>query len=221
MSDDKPKNLFTKLAEVTAEITGVEAKGQNTFLRTTYVLEDDLINAVRAKLTDRKVVMLPSLVSTSDRPAKKSSKDTTITDVVIDWTFCDGETGETYTCRWTGRGEDPTDKGLAMAETSALRTFLLKTFLVPKGSDEKPAPPVRADGQKPLTDEQFDGIVSAWDDLGRDEAVLAGVLDAQKIPTTVEGADLALSQRCRMLTALQAIEVQKSLMALKPAPVPA
>lgn len=211
-------SLYQKLAEVTAEIGTVQARGFHDFLKTKYVTEEDLIDAVRGQLTSRNIVLLPSVTAIEERAAKTSKgKDTTITTVRVDWTFCDGDTGQTHTCSWAGSGEDPSADGLKKAYTAALRYFLLKSFLVGSGdaAGESPAPP-RADGQQAISQEQYHGIVEAWEEAGRDQTLLHGLLDGKQIPTTIEGQDLSLSQRVQLLSALQAIDILKKLRDAKP-----
>jgi hypothetical protein len=206
-------SLYQKLAEITAEIGTVQARGFHDFLKTKYVTEEDLIDAVRGQLTSRNIVLLPSVTAIEERPAKTAKgKDTTITTVRLDWTFCDGETGQTHTCSWAGSGEDPSADGLKKAYTAALRYFLLKGFLVGSGDDASEAvPPPRSDGQQALSKDQYQGIVEAWEEAGRDHTLLHGLLDAKQIPTTIEGQELSLSQRVQLLSALQSIDVLKKL----------
>jgi hypothetical protein len=218
MSASPTPNLFQKLVQVTAEIGHIEARGFHSFFKSSYVTEEDLVEAVRSKLTEHNIVMLPSVGEISERPTKDNK--THITTVQIAFTFCDGDSGETHTCQWAGAGEDAGDKGLSKAYTQALRYFLLKAFLVPTG-DQAPLADqgkqeTRPDGQKAISEEQFQGIVNAWKTAGSDEIALHGLLDAQKVPLQIEGQDLSLSQRVRLLSALQAIDVQKKLIASVP-----
>jgi len=50
-------------------------------------------------------------------------------------TFIDGVTGEERSFSWVGQGQDRGDKAVAKATTSALRTALLKAFMLPMGDD--------------------------------------------------------------------------------------
>lgn len=210
--------LFTKLAAVTAEIGSVQARGKNKFLNTSYITEEDMLNAVREKLTDRNVIVLPSLVSITERPAKTSKgKDTTVSTATFRFTFCDGDTGETFTREWAGSGEDQTDKGLVKAETQALRTFLLKAFLVAAGDPQASGgnvPPVRSDGQAPITEEQYNGLLDAWKRAGSNLDVLHQLLDGFDIPRKDDaGEDLSPDGRVCLLTAAAALAATKKLVA--------
>lgn len=126
------KGLYVKLAEITAELGRVEKRGRNDFHKYDYVLEADLLEAVRLKLAERKVAVLPSLTALSHREGTKQS---TITTAHVRFTFVDGESGEKHECDWAGEGDDPADKGLNKAYTAAVKYFVMKAFLIPTGDD--------------------------------------------------------------------------------------
>lgn len=227
MSDQAPApSLFRKLAGVMGEVGHVEAKGYNEFLGAKYVKEGDLVNAIRDKLASRNVVMIPGTTGTfAERAVKvgKAQKDSVVVTVGFRYTFCDGDTGETFTTEWAGAGEDPTDKALVMAGTSALRTFLLKTFLV--SSEEQPAnavPRAPTTGGVPLTDDQYDGILETFKEKGEPSKSLLEVLDEMSVVTEVAGTFLTPSQRIKTLNTTEAITLHKKLAALpKPEALPA
>lgn len=217
-ADEPTPSLFAKLAAITAEIGHVEARGMNDFLKTKYVTEEDIIDAVREKLTDRNICVLPSMGTIGERGAKTAKgKDTTITTARIAFTFCDGDTGQTYTCEWAGQGEDGSDKGLTKAGTSALRTFLLKTFFVVAGDDgpgQQPSAPPRRDGAAPISPEQYQGIVEAFKAAGGPETELHVILDGFDIPREDNGTPLAVAHRVARLSGPAAISVHKKLASL-------
>lgn len=133
---DTTGGLYKKLAEVMAEIGMVHKKGWNDFHSYHYVTEADLVDAVREKLAERHVVLIPSVSALDERGVTSDKgKQSTITTVHVDFTFCDGDTGETHTASWAGSGDDPADKGLYKAYTGAVKYFLMKSFLIPTGDD--------------------------------------------------------------------------------------
>lgn len=132
----KTKSLYTKLAEVMAEVGYVQKKGYNSFHKYKYVTEQDLVEAVREKLAARNVVLIPSVVQIDERPVKTSKGgDSCVTTVRVEFTFCDGDSGDTHTATWAGAGDDPADKGIYKAYTGAMKYFLMKSFLIPTGDD--------------------------------------------------------------------------------------
>ncbi len=129
-------SLYTKLAQVMAEVGYVEKRGYNSFHGYKYVTEADLVDAVRTKLAARNVVVIPSLSDIAERPIKTAKgKDSTVTTARVAFTFCDGDSGETHTAEWAGAGDDAADKGLYKAMTGAAKYFLMKAFLIPTGDD--------------------------------------------------------------------------------------
>lgn len=220
MSDDTATtpSLYAKLAEVMGEVGSIAARGRNDFLGTSYITDDDAMDAVREKLASRNIVVLPSLGTITRVDAKTAKgKETALTTAEVVFTFCDGDTGQTHACSWAGVGEDLLDKGLTKAETSALRTFLLKTFLVSAtSSGAAPQPAPRSDGQAPITQEQFDGINAAFAAAGQPYEELDKLLDAKKVPRSIQGRDLPTGERCTHLSSLDAISVHKALLALEP-----
>jgi hypothetical protein len=127
--------LFRKIAEVMGEVGYVEKRGRNTFHNYDYVTEADLVDAVRGKLAERKVALIPSVESIAERTYQAKGKESVVTTVTVAFTFLDGETGATFKASWSGQGDDTADKGLYKAYTGALKYFLMKTFLVPTGDD--------------------------------------------------------------------------------------
>lgn len=136
VTEDRPKGLFSKLADVMAEVGYVEKRGRNTFHNYDYVTEADLVEAVRSKLAERQIVLIPSVGDIGERPVTTDKgKQSTVTTVRVKFTFIDGATGETHSAEWAGSGDDASDKGLYKAYTGALKYFLMKAFLIPTGDD--------------------------------------------------------------------------------------
>ncbi len=126
MSEDAP-SLFKKLAEVMGEVGYVEKRGWNDFQKYKYVTEADLIEAVRGKLTERGVLLLPK--------ASSITENGQLVHVHMQFLFVDSETGERFETAWIGSGSDKGDKALYKAYTGAVKYFLMKTFLIPTGDD--------------------------------------------------------------------------------------
>lgn len=160
MTDTPKPSLYAKLAEVMREIGYVEKRGFNDFHKYAYVTEADLVDAVRAKLAERNVVVIPSLSGIDERGVTNAKgKASTITTARVAFTFCDGDSGQTHTAEWAGAGDDPADKGLYKAYTGAVKYFLMKSFLIPTGDDPE------ADSG---TDERSSGGQSSRRDVKRD-----------------------------------------------------
>lgn len=174
MSDKAPSSLFTKLAEVMGEVGHVQKRGYNDFHKYNYVTEADLLDAVRDKLSSRGIVVLPSVKEVKERTIATKKGESTISTVLVDYTFIDGSTGETHTLSMVGQGEDAADKGLYKALTGASKYFVMKAFLIPTGDDpegdkktdertaERVAPP------KVLSAESVGKVLKAFEEAGVD-----------------------------------------------------
>jgi hypothetical protein len=130
------KGLYAKLAEVTAAVGYVAKDGRNDFQNYRYTSAEALLAAIRGPLSDRQVVLMPSLTALSEREYMTSKgKASVITTAHVSFTLIDGESGESHECAWAGQGDDPGDKGLGKAYTNAIKTFLREQFLIPQGDD--------------------------------------------------------------------------------------
>jgi hypothetical protein len=138
MTDEaKPKGLIIKLCEVMAEVGYVAKRGENEKHHYKYATEADLVDAIRDKLATRNIFLFPDVVST-DRAllyTTQSGSGMYITDVMVKWTFIDGDTGETRECHMPGCGTDMQDKGVYKAITGSEKYVLKNAFLIPTGDD--------------------------------------------------------------------------------------
>lgn len=135
--DDQQTNLFEKLAEIHAEIDKVEKRGEGVDSggRTySYVQAEDVLDAVRGAMAERKLLLVPSIADASrTKPWQEGGKF--LTTVSITYTWIDTVTGEKLACGWKGVAEDDGDKGLYMALTGSHKYFLLGFFQIPTYDD--------------------------------------------------------------------------------------
>src|SRR5690606_17563559 len=81
-----PKNLVIKQSGIVVEVDRVPMRGRNEFHKYDYVMESDLVEAVRQKLAERHVFLLSSF--------EELRREDTLTEAKIRFTFLDGDTGE-------------------------------------------------------------------------------------------------------------------------------
>jgi len=130
------RKLVSKLAEVMKRVRYIQKTGVNDFHRYKYATEADVNEHVREVLAELNVVMIPNVVSHSVREhINAKGKTEYIVTVGVDFTFFDGETGETITFRTYGEGQDAGDKGTYKAVTGAQKYALMKAFMIPTGDD--------------------------------------------------------------------------------------
>ena len=135
MSDMK-SGLHAKLVRVGQAVTHVEKDGKNSFHKYLYASASGVLAAIRKPLFAEGVTLTPSVESIDDREyTTAGGKTSVVTTVTVKFTFVDAESGEREEHVWAGRGDDNADKGLSKAYTSAVKTFILETFLLPTGDD--------------------------------------------------------------------------------------
>lgn len=140
----KPKSLVSKLAEVMGEIERIPKSGRNAFHGYDYATEADIVSAVRAGMSARGVMLLPSVDKTEWREVPGKSGPKKIVTLTVRFTLHDGESGEKLEFTTLGEGEDQGDKATYKALTGAVKYALLKLFLIPTGDDpEQEAPPAK------------------------------------------------------------------------------
>ena len=165
--------LFAKLAAVMGQLERLPKSGHNSHFNYDFVTDGDVSDAVRAALAAEGVAFFASM--------KGTHLDGKKTTAYFTYTFADGQTGATWSCDWVGEAIDSQDKGIAKAATSALKYFLLKTFVLSSGDpaddiDSDNASPKPAANGKPGNDPmtQFWATVK---ELGIDKTVAKSYLD--------------------------------------------
>lgn len=130
------KNLLKAMIEVAKEVENIPKNGYNSTMKYNYVLERDVVDTLRRSLASKGIVVIPSIVETSEREVLlNNGKPTTITKVVMSYTFFDTQSGGSITTYGVGEGQDSLDKGIYKAITGCQKYVLLKTFMVPTGDD--------------------------------------------------------------------------------------
>ena len=134
MSNDRM--LVRKLAEVMKEVKYIQKTGYNSFNNYKYATEADVNEKIREVLAERNVIMIPSVKNHSVREhVNRKGHTEYIVTVEVEFTFMDGETGETIVFTTFGEGQDAGDKGTYKAITGAQKYALMKAFMIPTGDD--------------------------------------------------------------------------------------
>ena len=206
LSSPDPKaqaSLFAKLARVMGKIKKLPKSGYNTHFKYKFVTDGDVSDAVRAALASEGVAFFASLQLVSSEDGGKTKRGDVITKTLAEFifTFADGETGATWSCNWTGEAIDTQDKGIAKAATSALKYFLLKTFVLSAGDPEddsdngaapsgQPATKRETDDPKPNPESETTNGLTAEEIIAKNKALYIGrinKLNAQlKTPNDID-----------------------------------
>jgi len=171
----KPKNLVQKLCEVMAKVKYIQKLGHNTSQSYRYATEADVADALRGELASRNIFIFPSMVKNERVKLERTNykgevKTSYATDLEMDWTFFDGDTGEQKTCRIPGCSESPGDKGVYVAMTGSEKYLLMKSFLIPTGDDPE------SDANEPA------GSKEKAQDVGKAKVKAAGEAKKAEMP---------------------------------------
>ncbi len=146
------KNIAKKLVQVVGSVSGKVGKsGYNTHQKYNYIMETDLLDAVREEIVKANLVIVSSV--------EEVNKEGNITTVRMKHTIVDAESGESIEAWSAGQGADNQDKGVFKAITGANKYFLLKTFLLsgdddPEKEAEAPKPSAKPVMAKPAVKQQ-------------------------------------------------------------------
>lgn len=145
---DGARSLVKKLAAVMAAVDRVPKSGHNNFHNYDYATEADIVAGVREQMAKQNLMIVPNVKKCDRRAAGAAEKPKTITLLEVEFTICDGDSGEEKSFTVFGEGSDNEDKGTYKAFTGAEKYALLKLFLIPTGDDPeadgKPEPRQRA-----------------------------------------------------------------------------
>jgi hypothetical protein len=137
---DASPGLLRKLCEAAAAVGPVTKDARNEFHRYNYASAEAVLSATREELLSRGVLVIGAEVKTEERMRPTTSAgETAITTVHLLFSVFDADTGERLEIPWLGRGEDPMDKGISKALTSAKKTFLRELLSLPYGQDDPEA----------------------------------------------------------------------------------
>jgi len=133
MSEDRKAqaSLYGKMAQAMRSIARIPKRGHNDYFNYDFVLDADVLDAVRRAMAEVDLALFVSLDS-HERHENRTIAAFTLT-------FADGDTGATQIVHWSGEAADKGDKGLSKAATSAVKYCLLKTFLISTGDEDPDA----------------------------------------------------------------------------------
>jgi hypothetical protein len=139
--------LYRKISTIAGKVGSVAKDGYNPQLKYRYPTPATVIEAVKDLLCDEKLAIVPTITGVIKEPTgstTQSGAQKVITRVEMIYLILDGDSGESLSVPWVGEGEDWSDKGIAKAQTIALRTFLINLFQIPSGDDDPDAGQVKA-----------------------------------------------------------------------------
>lgn len=130
------KKLVAKLAEVMASVTHVPKSGVNEAQGYNYARDADVLGAIRKGLAERKIFVTHKITDLKWRQTQGRNGPINVATVYLTCTAHDGETGESMEIASSaGEGMDHGDKQVPKAITGAMKSAMLKAFLIPTGED--------------------------------------------------------------------------------------
>lgn len=133
-------SIYRKLAAVAGSIEAVDKDGKNKDQGYRYPTPASVMSAVKPLLNEHKLAIVPHLVEFTEVDTGQRSqggKPFIINRVTMHYHILDGESGEELVVPWQAQaGTYGDDKGLAKAQTIALRTFLIQLFQIPAEDPE-------------------------------------------------------------------------------------
>lgn len=132
------RTIFSALSKVQSELAakGISKDRTNTFDNYKFRGIDDVLNTLAPILSEHKVLIMPSVVSSEHKMVTTSQgKPSNHWKLVVDYHFYD-EHGDTIVHRAEGECMDRGDKGLNKAVSAAFKYMLFQAFCIPlQGQD--------------------------------------------------------------------------------------
>lgn len=135
--------LPMKMVKIMAAVGNIQKGGTNSQQNYKFIQSDDVVEAIRHEMVANNVALFSRAVS-YEMTSGTTSKGTQNFHAVVqfEFTLVDADSGESTSCTWYGESIDTSDKSFNKAGTSALKYWLLKTFMIaagePDGDKESP-----------------------------------------------------------------------------------
>lgn len=137
MNEQETNNavLFAKMARVMGQLKRLKKSGHNNFFNYDFATEADVSDTIRELLAEQNIGLFTSMpgYEKMDAGVTKANVLQYNTIVHMEITLACGDSGATFTTQWYGEAITTDDKGLNKAATSAVKYWLMKTFLLSTG----------------------------------------------------------------------------------------
>ncbi len=131
--------LYRKLAAVAGAVRNLPKDGLNPQLKYKYTRPETVMTELKPLLVEQGLAILPMVNAVTKEDMGTTTQGgahNVLTRLDMTYTIVCGETGESVSLPWASEGTDWGDKGIAKAQTIALRTFLINLFQIPTGDEE-------------------------------------------------------------------------------------
>lgn len=200
---DKPLNLYQKLAAITGEIGEIKKGGRNREQGFDFIEYAAVAGKLRTLFAKYGVVVVPRMAQTKKQHRENitSKGGKAGQSVLVDMTFTvvnADDPADKFTVQWTGEAVDYGDKATNKAATSALKYFLMRQFNVSEKGDDPDEHEVgeiaerteapRASTKKPASEKQIGHIRGLAKRKGYGDDWVANAL--AKITTSADASAL-------------------------------
>lgn len=156
-------NIYEKLIEVRKAVPYL--KKENAGQQYKYVSSSQALGAVRAKIDELGLLLIPSVIDAKysellkSTSAKGNETITILTELTVEYTWLNAENPEEkLSVTWYGQGLDTTgEKGVGKALTYAEKYFMLKFFNIATDKDDPDAFQDKIEGKEPHPTEKVFG----------------------------------------------------------------
>lgn len=138
MAEEKKATLQRRLLGVMSGVHRIPKNGTNAFHKYQYVMESDMVDAVRPLLVEHGVMIVPSVLSSEkvERIDKAGAPKKDITRVEMNFSIYNADdASDALVMKIIGEGQDDGDKGFYKAYTGAQKYMLMKLFMISTGDD--------------------------------------------------------------------------------------
>jgi len=125
-------SLIEKLLEIRKSIKPLVKDAHNEHQNFNYVSSVKVLEAVRDKMNDLGVLLIPEIEMVEIQTHGKQI----LTQVWFTMTWLDAESNEKLNSKWYAQGLDVGEKGVGKAQTYAEKTYILKFFNIPTPQDD-------------------------------------------------------------------------------------
>lgn len=180
--------IFEKLLQIQIAVDALVKDGENTSDRYKYVSSDQVLNTVRPKMNELKLLLIPSTkTGRVHEGITKSGTTRYLTEIEKVFIWIDCETSEQYAVPFYAQGVDLAgEKGVGKAETYAEKYFLMKFFHIGTSKDDPDN-----DGKTGSGEKQIKGTQAQKETLDFQRKALSQMLnelcggDAEKVKAAV------------------------------------
>jgi hypothetical protein len=130
--------LYSKLIQIRKTCTYLKKDNQGYQFK--YVSSSQTLGTLRSKMDELGVLLVPAIKwhQVTEHANSKGNKEF-FTELEVEFTWMDAETGESLTCPFYAQGIDSGEKGVGKAMTYAEKYFMLKFFNIATDKDDPDA----------------------------------------------------------------------------------